>query len=138
MQFMLYDCAFSIKITDVIYNFEHVDSVAFEDPKETKLTRGGDGRNKVGLIYTQGHKEPEVATLVLPGVSKALLEVLVRAHAAKTRVEFSAIASDGSGKTAKDAIIRQRPQQLTIDESIESLNVQLVLESFNVTEVHKS
>jgi hypothetical protein len=135
--FALYDCEVSIKISDQFYTFEHVDSVSFEDPKETKLTRGADGRNKQGLIYTQGHKDPEVVTLVLPGVSKSILDVLVSAHSAKSRVEVACIAADGSAKTAKNGVIRQRPQQLTIDESAESLNVQLIVESFDVSEVIK-
>ena len=46
--------------------------------------------------------------------------------------------TDGSSKMAKNAVLSNKPQQLTVDETAESLNVSLEFETFDSSEVHKS
>lgn len=139
MIFKMYNCDFVLKYNDITYTFDHVDSVAYEDPETTKLIRGSNASNKVGMTYTEGTKDPKRLTLVLIGVDAAMASLLKSIYVGKDRCEFSVIdRTDGSGKVAKNAIISQKPQQLLIDESPESMNVQVLFESFDVEEAHKS
>lgn len=138
MTFKLYDCEFGVKINSVSYAFDHVDSITIEDPEFTRLTRGANARNLTGLVYKEGTKEPKRWTTTMIQMSLELKGVLDAAYKAQTRVDVYAIAADGSSKMAKNAILCQYPQQMTLDESPESMNVSLIFESFELSEVHKS
>jgi hypothetical protein len=139
MMFKLYNCDVGIKVDGVPYDFEHVAEVQIEDPEKNKLTRGANAKNKVGLAYKEGLKEPKKWTMPILNMSAALKAVLDSAFEGQTRMEVYAISrDDGSSKMAKQAILCNRPQQLTLDESAESLNVSLEFESFDLSEVHKS
>ncbi len=139
MIFKMYNCDFGFKVGGVNYDFEHVENFQIENPEMTKLIRGSNAANKVGLAYTEGLKEPKKLTVTVIGLSAALKAVLDAAYTAKTRVDAYAIdRNDGSSKIAKDAVLSQQPLQLNIDDSVESMNVALVFESFNIVETHKS
>jgi hypothetical protein len=139
MQFKLYDCDFGVTINGINYDFEHVDSLAIEDPERSRLVRGGNAANKLGIVYKEGIKEAKTITVTLIGVSMELHAVLLQAFRDKLRVDCYCVSRiDGSSKIAKNAIISQEPQQLSLDDSSESMNVALVFESYDVTEVHKS
>lgn len=139
MIFKMYDCDFGVKINGLNYDFEHVESLQIEDPEMTKLVRGSNAFNKLGLVYKEGTKEPKKLTVTILGMSQALKEVLEAAYENKTRVDAYCISRvDGSSKMASDAILSQTPQQLSVDDSAESMNVALAFESFNLKEVHKS
>jgi hypothetical protein len=72
-------------------------------------------------------------------MSAELKTVLDDCFKNQTRLDVYAISrSDGSSKMAKNAILSNQPQQLTLDESPESMQVALEFESFDLTEVHKS
>lgn len=137
--FRLYDCDIVLTIRDVNYQLDHVDSVALEVPERTRLTRGANAANSVGLVYKEGLKEATSITVPTMAIPIELMNLLKEVYRDRERFDFSVVArSDGSNKTAKNCILSQEPQQLTLDESPESLNVTLLLESFDVTEVHKS
>lgn len=137
--FKLYDCDFGITIDEVNYDFEHVDSLTIEDPERTKLIRGGNAANKIGLDYKEGVKEPKVVSVTLIGISMALHNLLKSVYSEKKRVDCYAVSRvDGSSKIAKSAVLSQEPKQMSLDGSPESLNIALIFESFDVTEVHKS
>ena len=139
MQFKLYDCDVGVTLNGVNYDFEHIDSVTIEDPTRTRLIRGANAKNKVGLSYKEGLKEAKTITTSIISVDPALHALLVTAHANETRMDFYCIArSDGSHKIAKNCVLSQEPMQLTLDETPESLNTTLTFESFDVSEVHKS
>lgn len=139
MTFKLYDCDVGIKISGVNYSFTHVQSVGIEDPEFTRLTRGANGGNKEGLVYKEGIKEPKRITIPIMGMSSDLKAVLDGVYEDRTRIEVYAISrADGSSKMARNAVLCQQPQQLTLDDNPDSMNVQLVFESFDLTEVHKS
>lgn len=139
MIFKMYDCDFGIKVNGVTYDFEHVQDLQIEDPENTRLVRGSNASNKLGLVYKEGIKDPKRVTVTIMNMSVALKEVLDGAYNAKTRLEVFCIdRNDGSSKIARNAILSQQPQQLTVDESPESMNVSLVFESFDMSEVHKS
>ena len=139
MIFKLYDCDCTLVARGVSYDFTDIDSVTVEDPETVELTRGANASNDDGLVYTQGSKDPKTVTLVLPGVPKELLDLMTDIHAKKERVEFYCISkSDGSSKAVKKAIISQKPQQLVIDDTAESMNISLILKSFSVKDNHKS
>jgi hypothetical protein len=137
--FKLYNCDLGIKINGVTYSFEHVAEVQIEDPERNKLTRGANAGNKLGLTYREGIREPKRWTIPIMQMSAELKGVLDSAFEDQTRLEVYCIdRTDGSSKIAKNAVLSNRPQQLTLDESPESLQVSLEFETFDSAEVHKS
>lgn len=139
MIFKMYDCDFGIKYNGVNYDFEHVQDLQIEDPENTRLVRGANAGNKLGLVYKEGIKDPKRITVTIMNMSAALKAVLDSAYENKDRLDVFCInRNDGSSKMAKNAVLSQQPQQLTIDDSPESMNVALVFESFDLSEVHKS
>lgn len=139
MIFKMYNCDFGIKIGGVNYDFEHVSQLTIEDPERNRLTRGSNAKNKIGLAYKEGLKEPKKWTIPILSMSAELKGVLDGAYADQTRCEVYAIdRTDGSSKIAKNAIMANKPQQLTMDETAESMQVSLEFETFDSSEVHKS
>jgi hypothetical protein len=139
MIFKLYDCDFGITLNGVNYDFEHVDGLQIEDPERTRLVRGANAGNKIGLAYKEGIKEAKTITLTVIGMPFELHNLLKEAYDKKTRLDCYCISRvDGSSKIAKNAVLSQEPRQLSLDESAESLNTALVFESFDISEVHKS
>lgn len=139
MIFKIYDCDFGIKLNGVNYDFTHVNNLTIEDPENTKLTRGANAGNKLGLVYREGIKDPKRITVTIMGMDAELKAVLDAAYADQSRLDVYAISrADGSSKMAKNAVLSQQPQQLTIDDSADSMNVALAFESFDLSEVHKS
>lgn len=139
MIFKLYDCDFGVTINGVNYDFEQVDGLQIEDPERTRLTRGANAGNKIGLAYREGLKEAKTITLTVLGMPITVHGLLKKAYDEKTRLDCYCISRvDGSSKIAKNAILTQEPQQLSLDESAESMNIALVFESFDVSEKHKS
>lgn len=139
MIFKMYDCDFGIKYNGVNYDFEHVQDLQIEDPENTRLVRGANAGNKLGLVYKEGIKDPKRVTVTIMNMSAELKAVLDQAYDNKDRLDVYCINRlDGSSKIAKNAVLSQQPQQLTVDESPESMNVALAFESFDLSEVHKS
>lgn len=139
MIFKLYDCDFGVTINGQNYDLPHVDSLQIEDPERTRLTRGANAKNKVGIIYKEGVKEAKIITLTAMDIPRDVFNLLKQCYAEQTRVECYAISrTDGSSKIAKNAVLSQEPKQLSVDETAESMNVALVFESFDVSEVHES
>ncbi len=139
MIFKLYDCDVGIKYNGQSYSFTHVNEVTIEDPENTKLTRGSNASNKLGLVYKEGIKDPKRVTCTIMDMSIELKEVLDQAYENKDRLDFFAISRvDGSSKMAKNAVLCQMPQQLALEDSAESMNVSLSFESFDLSEVHKT
>lgn len=139
MIFKIYDCDFGFTYNGVNYDFEHVEDLTIEDPERTRLTRGANASNKLGLIYKEGIKDAKTLTVTLIGISQALHNLLKNAYFEKERMDFYCISRvDGSSKIGKNAILSQEPMQLTVNESQESMNTALVFESYDVEEVHKS
>ncbi len=139
MIFKLYDCDIGIKYNSVSYDFAHVEEVTYENPQMNRLTRGMNSGNKIGLTYKEGTKEPSKITCPIMDMSAELKGVLDEAYNTAARLDVYVISrADGSMKMAKNAILSQKPQQLTIGVSPESMAVQLVFESFDVEETHKS
>lgn len=139
MIFKLYDCDVGIKVDGVSYDFEHVAEVQVEDPERNRLTRGTNAKNNTGLVFKDGLKDPKRWTMPVMNLTAALVEVLVGAFNDQKRLEVYAISrKDGSSKMAKKAVLSNKPQQLTLDDSAESMQVSLEFESFDIGEVHKS
>ena len=139
MVFKLYECDIGIKVNGVSYDFEHVASVEIEDGERNRLTRGANAKNNVGLVYKDGLKEPKRWTIPIMSMSADLKQVLDSVYDDQTRIDVYCISrKDGSAKMAKNAILSNRPQQLTLDETAESMNVSLEFETFDSGEDHKS
>jgi hypothetical protein len=123
----------------VNYDFEHVENMTIEDPERTRLIRGSNAGNKIGLSYKEGIKEAKTITVTVLGISKELFDLLKQAYVDKSRMDCFAVSRiDGSSKIAKNSILSSEPKQLTLDDSAESMNMALVFESFDVSEIHKS
>jgi hypothetical protein len=139
MIFKLYECDVGIKIDGIAYEVPNVVEVQVEDPERNRLTRGNNPNNKVGITFKDGIRDPKKWTMPFMSMSADLKGVLDSAFVDQTRMEVYAISrKDGSSKMAKNAVLSNRPQQLTLDDSAESMHVSLEFESFDLSEVHKS
>ena len=139
MIFKLYECDLGVKINGVSYDFPHIQDLTIENPEKTKLVRGSNGTNKEGLIYKEGLKDPKVITVNIMGMNIDLKTVLDSAYDNQTRVDVYVVnRKDGSSKIARNAVLSSQPMQLKLDEGADSLNVALVFESYDYSEVHKS
>lgn len=139
MIFKLYDCDFGVTINGVNYDFEHVENLQIEDPERTRLIRGGNAGDKLGLVYKEGIKEAKTITLTVIGMPIEVHALLKAAYDDRARLDCYCVSRvDGSSKIAKNAILSQEPKQLSLDDTAESMNTALVFESFDVSEVHKS
>ena len=139
MTFKIYDCDFGVKINGTPYEFDHVASVTIEDPERNRLTRGNNAKNTTGLSYKDGLRDPKRWTIPILAMSAALKEVLDGCFKNQTRLEVYCIdRKTGSSKMAKNAILSNAPQQLTLDNTAESMQVSLEFETFESSEVHKS
>lgn len=139
MIFKIYNCDFGIKVDGTSYDFEHVAQLQIEDNERNRLTRGANAKNKVGLPYKDGLKDPKRWTIPILAMTPELKAVLDDCYKDQTRLEVYCIdRSDGSSKMAKNAILSNKPQQLTLDETAESMEVSLEFETFDSSEVHKS
>lgn len=139
MRFNLYDCDIGIKVNGVSYDFTHVGDITIEDPERTRLIRGSNAGNREGLIYKEGLREAKTMTVTIMDMSIEIKGVLDSVYANQTRVEVFAISrKDGSMKGCRNAVLSQIPQQLSLDDSPESMNVALVFESFETFEVFKA
>lgn len=139
MIFKIYNCDFGVKVNGVGYDFEHVSELTIDDPERNRLTRGSNAKNKVGLSYKDGLKDPKKWTIPILSMSSALKSVLDSAFEDQTRLEVYCIDRvDGSSKMAKNAVLSNRPQQLTLNDTAESMNVSLEFETFDSSENHKS
>lgn len=139
MIFKLYNCDVGIKVDGVSYDFEHVAQVTIEDSERNRLTRGNNAKNKTGLVYKDGLKDPKRAIVPIMLMSVALKELFDTCFTQQKRLDFYCISrDDGSSKMLKNAILSNQPQQLTLDDTAESMQVSLEFESFDSSEVHKS
>ena len=137
--FKLYDCDVGFKHNGVDYSFDHVTEVQFEDPERNRLTRGANAKDNVGLAYKDGLRDPKRVTVPIMRLSPAMKSVFDSIYKSQARIDFYVISrSDGSSKWAKQAVLSNSPQQLTLDETPESMNVSIELETFELVEVHKS
>jgi hypothetical protein len=135
----MYDCDFGIKYNGVNYDFTHVAQLTIEDPEKNRLVRGANAGNKLGLSYKEGLKEPKRWTIPIIEMSAELKGVLDQAFDNQDRLDVFCISrADGSSKMAKNSILCNKPQQLTLDDSPDAMNVSLEFETFDSSEVHKS
>lgn len=137
--FKMYDCDIGITVNGVSYDFQHVDEVSVEDPVRLRLIRGANAKDKVGIEYMEGVKEPKTVSVTSIALPLELYNLLQECFDEKIRLDLYCISrSDGSSMTAKNAILAQEPRQSTINDSPESLNIPLSFESFDVKTVRKS
>lgn len=137
--FKIYNCDVGFKYKGTDYQFTDVNSVAFENPTRNRLTRGSNGKNETGLSYTEGIREPKRATIAGMNIPIAMYNVFGDIFRKKERIDFYAIdRTDGSSKWLKEAILSNEPEQLNLDDTPESLEVSIELESFQSIEIHKS
>ncbi len=107
--------------------------------RSTKLIRGSNAGNKLGLAYKEGLKEAKKITLTVIDIPVDVHNLLKTAYTDGTRMDcFCVSRVDGSSKIAKNAVLSQSPKQLSMDDSAQSLNTALLFESFDVEEVHKT
>ncbi len=137
--FKIYESDFGIKYNGVNYDFTHVQNLVIEDPENTKLVRGANAGNKVGLPYKEGLKDGKKITVTIIGMDATLKEVLQQAYDNQDRLDVYCISrKDGSSKMGKNSVLCQQPQQVNIDEGPDAMNVILAFETFDLQETHKS
>lgn len=139
MTFKMYVSDFGIKARGETYKFPHVRSLEVEDPERNRLTRGANAGDNVGLAYRDGLTDPKRWTIPIMKMTPELKALFDDIYESQERVDVFCIdRKDGSAKWARQAILSNRPQQLTLDETAESMDVSLEFETFDSTEVHKS
>ncbi len=139
MIFKMYECDFGIKYNGVSYDFSDVESLQIENNEKTRITRGANGKNLLGLTYKEGMKEPKTWTLTIKNMSLEIKTLLDTIYTDKSRVDIYCVSrADGSSKIAKNCVLAQLPQQLVVDESPDSMNVALMFETFDAGEVWKT
>jgi hypothetical protein len=121
---------------NVNYSISDYDTVNYTFAKKNHLTRGANGSNKVGTEYTEGLKTPDVAEAKITDCSTAIYKLLLEIFNTRgARINFWFVdRATGEGYTFKNAKIRDKPRQTSIDESEDSIGFMLAVESFNVTE----
>lgn len=136
--FKIYNCDFGIKYNGVSYDFEHVNELQVEDPERNRLTRGANAKNKTGLAYKDGLRDPKRWTIPILNMTAELKAVFDTIFDSQARIECYCIdRTTGSSKMARNAILSNRPQQLTLDETADSLAVSIEIETFDSAETIK-
>jgi len=136
--FKIYDCDFGVKVSGVGYDFEHVAELQIEDPERNRLTRGANARNNVGIAYKEGMTQPKRWTIPIMNMSSELKAVLDDCYTNQVRLDCYCIdRKTGSKKMLPNAIMSNKPQQLTLNDTAESLQVSLEFEGFESTETLK-
>jgi hypothetical protein len=119
----------------VNYTFSDVDSIDYTFNRKNRLTRGANGQNKVGLVYKEGLKTADVAEFRITDCSIDIYNLLLTIFNESKRINAWFIdRTTGEGFTFKNAIVRDKPRQMSIGESAESLSFMFAVESFDVTE----
>lgn len=138
MIFKIYECDFGIKVNGQAYDFEDVAELQIEDNERNRKTRGANGKNKKGITYKEGVRDPKKWTLPILNMPAALKVVLDDCYENQTDVDVYAIdRKSGSSKMARVAVLCNKPQQLALNDSPDSMNVSLEFETFDSSEVHK-
>lgn len=136
--FKIYNCDFGILVDGVKYEFVHVQEVQIEDNERNRLVRGTNAKDKIGITYRDGLRDPKIWTIPILGLSVALKNLLDSCYEKQTRLEVYCIdRKEGHSKTARNAILANKPQQLSIDETAESMNVSLEFATFDSSEKFK-
>lgn len=139
MIFKLYECDIGVKLNGVDYQFRNVVSVTIDDPERVQLTRGSSGNNDTGIAYVEGIREPKRVTIPIIEMSADMAAAFNAAYDNRTRMDVYIVCrSDGSSKWAKLAVLSNRPQQIQLDDTPDSMNVSIEWVSFSLTENHKS
>lgn len=136
--FVITDADVGFTLNGTNYTFEHIDNVTIDDPQLKHLTRGANASSKSGLMYTEGQSSPKVLTFTLKGASVAHLNLLKDHYAEQSedeRIDFWVIdRKTGSIMSAKDAILQKEPRQASISEGEDNLNIDVMIETFNLTD----
>lgn len=134
--FILTNSDFGFSYNGKNYDFtKEVDSVVIEDPQMKKLTRGGSGKSKVGLPYSEGMKEARKVTITLCGIPSSYLKLLKSLYESEERIDSYCIdRKTGITRSFNNSLISQEPRQLAIQEGAEALNVLLIIETFDIVE----
>lgn len=119
----------------VNYNFSDVDTIQYTYNKKNHLTRGASGQNKVGIAYKEGLKTADVCEIKIVDCSIAIYKLLLSLFENSNRISVSFIdRATGEGFTFKNSLIRDKPRQTEISESVDTISFMLAVESFDITE----
>lgn len=131
--FKLYECDVGIKAEGITYQWKNISQVAFEDNERNRLTRGANATDEVGIAYKDGIKE---AKRILPSILEmpsALHALFQRLFKDQVRFEFFCTSrKTGSSLFGKNCILSNRPMQLNLDETAESLEIAIEIETFKL------
>jgi len=116
------------------YDFEHCDGMTIEDPRSSHITRGMNAKNKRGIKIDEALSDPDIITIPIMNVKKEVVDLLNKIQASDDeRIEAYAIdRNTGQSRFIKEAIVSKKVRQLVISEGRDDLNIELILESFQV------
>ena len=129
---LLTDCEVIASIGEQDYNFDVIDVINIEEPKTKTLTRGLNGKNKVGFVVRQNNDQPTVITATVKNLDRTTSLVLQNAYNNETRFDFNVVkSSDGNKCYAKNVILAEEPIQKSISNDAEAYNVDLIMHTFD-------
>lgn len=138
MIFKVYDCDFGFVRNGINYEFEHVVELTVEDTLRNRVTRGSNASDGPGLRFRDGLREPVRWLLPILNMTQELKEVLDEVFENAEFIDVYCIdRKTGSKKSLDDAVLSNRPQQLLLDETQESMSVSLEFEGYRSRETHK-
>lgn len=133
MIFRLDNCDFGFNYNGQSYDFEDCDGMTIEDNQSYHLTRGMNGKNKVGIVIAEGMSEPDIITIPTLNIPAAMVTLLNKVRNNQERIEAYVVdRKTGDSRFIRNAIISKRMRQLVISEGRDDINADLVLESFDV------
>lgn len=117
------------------YTFADVDNINYTFSKKNRLTRGASGQNRIGIPYKEGVKTPETCEIKIVDCSVEIYNLLLSRFEDQGRINVWFVDRvSGEGYTFKNAVVRDKPRQTTIDENADSIGFILAIESFDVSE----
>ena len=131
------DCDVGFTYSGVNYEFE-ADQVVIEDPETKGLVRGANSKNITGLVFTEGMKTPKTVTATVMNVPGSLFAILESIYANDERIDFYIVdRKTGSSRICKESLLTQVPRQLTVGEGADAFNVEVKLNTFQISDKHK-
>jgi hypothetical protein len=134
----IYDSVLTITIGETAYEVPHYNSVEIESPERVRKVRGANAGDKIGITYKEGLTEATTITVTIVDCPAELHTALAQGFEDATPMKVECISeSDSSQVVASDCVLSRAPHQLSIADGAESMNLELLFETFDVVTEYK-
>ncbi len=133
--FQIWECEGGFTYNGVKYAFRDLDSVAYTYSRKNHLIRGANATNKRGIKSREAVKTPDSAEYTVVDCSKEIYKLLLTIFDNSERIDaYFVDRNTGEYFNYKNAVIRDKPRQTTVDENDTSHSFMFAVESFDVSE----